>query len=590
MPTPWWMGDSPDASAANPPVDVIIDTDMSIDVDDVGALCLAHALQDRGELRILAVVHDAGLDKGIGAVSVINYFYGRGDIPLGAYRGDIGRPGNLSEARASPDWTNHGRGRYVDDLVFLFSSPVTNFNEVPDALTVYRETLSAAANNSVVIISIGVATNLRDLLQSPPRGSEPSGPALVRQKVSALVIMGGRRYGGYEWNFAADGWSAREDSVYYGLGRVTHDALIAWPWEVPTYYMPYETGVEVQTGGVLSTRRVGKGEDEFYDHPCRRAYRDFCGVGGSRASWDPMAVLFAARGNTAGHYFVEPGRAEIDEDGRTEWEPSHEPFEETNQAILCINDDSWRVGEVIDELLLVPPQSVSPPPPVTPCAPWCDSHVQSWEHKCSFNYCRQCGECAPPPVLPPPTPPTPPTPPLPPPLPSPPPQPQPPPMGPNNEAFGVLQSASLGIGLALLVLAISVGLYLLFERILMKRKTAETAPLRTDPAASDDKESKPKRLGKLSKMKRRSKEGKSAMRKQATRLSTEGSDVGDRVDEEANPANQQLEASVRLALFGSTEMTSWERENQASPSRSQSTVIRAEAGGVSCSELHVDTL
>ena len=37
--------------------DLIIDTDMSIDVDDVGMLCAAHALVDLGEARILAVLH-----------------------------------------------------------------------------------------------------------------------------------------------------------------------------------------------------------------------------------------------------------------------------------------------------------------------------------------------------------------------------------------------------------------------------------------------------------------------------------------------------------------------------------------------------
>lgn len=40
-------------------VPIIFDTDMSIDTDDVGALCVAHALEDRGESRLLAVVHGA---------------------------------------------------------------------------------------------------------------------------------------------------------------------------------------------------------------------------------------------------------------------------------------------------------------------------------------------------------------------------------------------------------------------------------------------------------------------------------------------------------------------------------------------------
>ena len=65
---------------------------MSIDVDDVGAMCAAHALADLGEAEIAAVIHDTGLFTGVGAISVINDYYGRPDIPIGAYRGIVGSP------------------------------------------------------------------------------------------------------------------------------------------------------------------------------------------------------------------------------------------------------------------------------------------------------------------------------------------------------------------------------------------------------------------------------------------------------------------------------------------------------------------
>ena len=73
---------------------LLIDTDMSIDVDDVGALCIAHALADLGEARILAVIHNTASPTAVGAISVINEYYARGDIPIGAYRGRVGAPGD----------------------------------------------------------------------------------------------------------------------------------------------------------------------------------------------------------------------------------------------------------------------------------------------------------------------------------------------------------------------------------------------------------------------------------------------------------------------------------------------------------------
>ena len=99
---------------------LIIDTDLSIDVDDLGALCVAHALADRGEVELLAMLHGTGLDEGVGGISVVNHFYGRDFIPIGAYRGDVGNPAHTF----NPDWTNNGAGWYVNNLVEAFDSPI----------------------------------------------------------------------------------------------------------------------------------------------------------------------------------------------------------------------------------------------------------------------------------------------------------------------------------------------------------------------------------------------------------------------------------------------------------------------------------
>ena len=58
--------------------------DAGFDVDDVGAVCLANALQDNGETDIIAVGHTNGYVKGIGAVSALMQFYDRADVPLGS--------------------------------------------------------------------------------------------------------------------------------------------------------------------------------------------------------------------------------------------------------------------------------------------------------------------------------------------------------------------------------------------------------------------------------------------------------------------------------------------------------------------------
>merc|ERR1712142_151810 len=106
------------------PVKLIIDTDMDFDVDDVGAVCAAHAMADKGWVDILAIVHDAGIPEGIGAVSVLNHYYGRDDIILGAYKGEYGKDNN-------GNWV---RGHYVDHLVNNWDSPIKHSSQVLSAV------------------------------------------------------------------------------------------------------------------------------------------------------------------------------------------------------------------------------------------------------------------------------------------------------------------------------------------------------------------------------------------------------------------------------------------------------------------------
>ena len=118
-------------------VPLIIDTDASFDVDDVVAICLAHALADRGEANILAIVHDAGIPEGIGAVSVLNHYYGRDDIVLGAYKGEYGKDGN-------GNWV---RGHYVDHLVNNWDSPIRDSSQVRRVMIIFNKNPNNKANH-----------------------------------------------------------------------------------------------------------------------------------------------------------------------------------------------------------------------------------------------------------------------------------------------------------------------------------------------------------------------------------------------------------------------------------------------------------
>src|SRR5262245_15901241 len=68
------------------PVRLIFDTDMGNDIDDALALGVIHALQSRGECELLAVTLSKDNAYAAPFIDLVNTFYGRARIPVGAVR------------------------------------------------------------------------------------------------------------------------------------------------------------------------------------------------------------------------------------------------------------------------------------------------------------------------------------------------------------------------------------------------------------------------------------------------------------------------------------------------------------------------
>ena len=272
---------------AQSPVPLIIDTDASFDVDDVVAICMAHALMDKGEADIKAIVHDAGYPRAIGAVSVLNTYYGREDIPLGAYKGDFGKD----------PWGDWVRGAYVDDLVDNWPSPVKDSGDVPDAVSVYRKVLSEAEDRSIVISSIGFVTNIAALLRSgPDEFSDKNGYDLVEAKVKTIAWQGGWYPPLHGWGAATYNWNCGEG--FYDTDGCRGDSAYAVNNMPPSVEMIYsDIGDYTYTGGRLSSCSDDR-------NPCRQALIDQCGWGNGRCSWDPIVTLHAIRGIIRNHQIL----------------------------------------------------------------------------------------------------------------------------------------------------------------------------------------------------------------------------------------------------------------------------------------------
>ncbi len=301
------------ATANSGPVKLIYDTDMASDVDDVGALALLHALADKGEVEILATMVSAKNPHTPLCLDAINTYYGRPDIPIGILRGE----------------GVEAKSRYAKQVADKYPHSVKSSDEVPDAADLYRKILAHAPDKSVVIVTVGFLSNLRDLLNSQPDDfSDLKGEELVQKKVAMYVCMGGNFPEGKEYNIHRDELA----SV-----RAVHD------WPTPIVFSGYEIGRKVMTGARLA--------ETPEDNPVRTAYLHYNGLK-DRESWDHTAVLYAVRGLRDYWDLHKPGFNLIHWDGINEWLDT----EDKDHAHLVEKMDPKELAEQIEEFMIAPPK------------------------------------------------------------------------------------------------------------------------------------------------------------------------------------------------------------------------------------------
>eukprot|EP00928_Gymnodinium_smaydae_P089119 TRINITY_DN73120_c0_g1_i1.p1 TRINITY_DN73120_c0_g1~~TRINITY_DN73120_c0_g1_i1.p1 ORF type:complete len:353 (+),score=19.58 TRINITY_DN73120_c0_g1_i1:60-1118(+) len=327
-------------------VPLIIDTDIGgggcHDVDDVGALCVANALADNDEVELLAVVQNTKPSQCAAVISVVNHFYGRDHVPIGAYKGD-GLGSNASYLS------------YVTDLAENWPSPIKNATQVQSGVEVYRRALVAEDDHSVTISSIGLLTNLAALLRSGPDAISPlSGRELVGRKVRLLAVMGGEfpsslgKSAGCNFCACAFGEQVEVATAVAATSYVFANI----PSTVRIAFVGAGVGFRVSTGGILSSCAPAA-------NPCRQAYIDYEGAPGkSRYSWDLLTTLIAVRGpGAAGGSYCQHCDGVIEVDPRNAantWK--HGP--PSNQTYFVLVDPEF-AARTLDQLLCQPPKAAT---------------------------------------------------------------------------------------------------------------------------------------------------------------------------------------------------------------------------------------
>ena len=346
-----------DFAIAAEPVKVIFDTDMISDFDDVGALACLHALADAGECEILATISSTRGNASVGAVEVINRYYGRPDLSTGAPKemGVMGvRPGAKTKVDpASPLDAAKDRG-HLKYRKLLVDYPGwyrhADADDAPDANEVYRRVLAAQPDGSVTICSVGFLTNMRRLLETKPDDISPlDGKALVAKKVKLWVAMACQYPTGKEYNSMHDAESSRI-------------AIENWP--TPIVFSDWVYGRDCFAGRAVAemegprnpVKDVFAGNipscEEIRKNPTKNLLRGF-GMGG-RSAWDETAVLVAVRGIEP-YFNAERGTYRmVGGDGANEWAPDAESGRHWR---ITEKVPKAEVGRVIDELICRKPRN-----------------------------------------------------------------------------------------------------------------------------------------------------------------------------------------------------------------------------------------
>jgi inosine-uridine nucleoside N-ribohydrolase len=272
-------------------VRIVFDTDMGNDIDDAVALAVLHALESRGEAKLLAVTLTKDNPRAAPFVDAVNTFYGRPDIPIGVVRnGKTPEPSAMLRAVA-------------DDAAY--PRRLRDGRQAPEATGLLRRILAAEQDGTVVFVQVGFSTNLARLLDSKPDGASPlAGRDLVARKARLLSAMAGHfPKGNPEYNVKIDLPAA---------------VKVFAEWPTPVVFSGYEVGQSM----LFPASSIEKEFAWVAHHPIAAAYRAYKKMPYDRPTWDPTAALYAVRPDRGYFSLSPPGRVTMDAAGRTIFTPA----------------------------------------------------------------------------------------------------------------------------------------------------------------------------------------------------------------------------------------------------------------------------
>ena len=314
------LGASAPAFAAEP-VRLILDTDMGNDVDDALALAMIHALENRNEVRLLAVTITKDNRDAAPFIDLVNHFYGRPDVPIGVVRN--GKTPDDAPMLKVPVERRDAHGNFV------YPRRLQDGSQAPEAVGLLTRVLGEQPDGSVTVAQIGFSTNLARLVATP------AGRALVQRKVKTLYLMAG--------NFQ----KPQPEYNVFTDAEAFKDLMRDWP--TPMVFSGFEIGLVI-------TYPIESIQHDFAwaaDHPVVEAYKVYVGKPDDHPNWDSTAVLDAIRPQRGYFDLSQGGNVALGEKNSTVFTPDANG---KCRFLIIKPDQVGRVRELISDLVSEPPQ------------------------------------------------------------------------------------------------------------------------------------------------------------------------------------------------------------------------------------------
>lgn len=278
------------ASAGNDgKVLLIVETDMGNDIDDAIALDVLYKYADAGMVNIVAIGNHKYSPTATAYIDIMNCWYGYPNIPMAQSNTPVI---NI----AAPDYT----------LPVVYSEVYPRHKYLPKLSTqveLYRRILAKADDNSIVVLSLGFATELAKLLDSPADDISPlTGRELVARKVKMLSVMAGS-------------YGPKKRAEYNVKNDIPAMQKVFAEWDTPIVQNPFELGKQVMFPGTAISEGLAWAEH----HPLADGFVNYHAMPYDRPTWDVLSAIYIFYPEM---FTGEKGTVTVDDKGYTNFEPS----------------------------------------------------------------------------------------------------------------------------------------------------------------------------------------------------------------------------------------------------------------------------